>query len=201
VLETVLIRRESDCKRLSCVQPNSSSVWHTRLSGGAPNSVRCARLVRVNSPLSGFDGSVWLKITGPSGGAPDCPVSHLRRTRRSREKDQRCMTKIHRTIRWCTGLSGEPTVTSANGRPQNRRATCGSSNGRQGHRTVRFANGPGAATVNCARFGRQSRTGQATVVVFAKKQPRRISVSPEAPLQRRTYFRLARGPAFAKKQP
>jgi hypothetical protein len=32
-------------------------------------------------------------------------------------------------------------------------------------------------------------------------RPRRISVLPEAPLQRRTYFRLARGPIFAKKQP
>jgi hypothetical protein len=32
-------------------------------------------------------------------------------------------------------------------------------------------------------------------------RPRRISVSPEAPLQRRTHLRLTRGPAFAKKQP
>jgi hypothetical protein len=32
-------------------------------------------------------------------------------------------------------------------------------------------------------------------------RPRRIYVSPEAPLQQRTYFRLARGPVFAKKQP
>jgi hypothetical protein len=32
-------------------------------------------------------------------------------------------------------------------------------------------------------------------------RPQRISVSPEAPLQRRTYFRLARGPVFAEKQP
>jgi hypothetical protein len=32
-------------------------------------------------------------------------------------------------------------------------------------------------------------------------RPRRISVSPEAPLQRRTNFQLARGPVFAKKQP
>jgi hypothetical protein len=78
VLETVLRRREPNCKRLGCVQPNSSSAWHTGLSGGAPNSVRCARLVRVNSPLSGFDDVVRLKITGPSGGALDCPVSHLR---------------------------------------------------------------------------------------------------------------------------
>jgi hypothetical protein len=39
---------------------------------------------------------------------------------------------IHRTVRWCTGLSGEPTVASANNRSRNPRATCGSSNGRQG---------------------------------------------------------------------
>jgi hypothetical protein len=28
------------------------------------------------------------------------------------EKDQRRTAKIHRTVRWCTGLSGEPTVAS-----------------------------------------------------------------------------------------
>jgi hypothetical protein len=39
---------------------------------------------------------------------------------------------IHRTVRWCTGLSGEPTVASANGRPRNLRAACGSFNGRRG---------------------------------------------------------------------
>jgi hypothetical protein len=39
---------------------------------------------------------------------------------------------IHRTVRRCTGLSGEPTVASANVRPSNPRATRGSSNGRQG---------------------------------------------------------------------
>jgi hypothetical protein len=73
---------------------------------------------------------------------------------------------IHRTVRWCTGLSGEPTVASANDRPRNLRATRGSSNSRQGAPdSVRCANRPGAATVNCARFGRKSRTGQATVVV------------------------------------
>jgi hypothetical protein len=39
---------------------------------------------------------------------------------------------IHRIVWWCTGLSGEPTVASANGRPRNPGATRGSSNGRQG---------------------------------------------------------------------
>jgi hypothetical protein len=32
---------------------------------------------------------------------------------------------IHRTVRWCTGLSGEPTAAQSNGRPPNPRATCG----------------------------------------------------------------------------
>jgi hypothetical protein len=48
----------------------------------------------------------------------------------------------------CTGLSGEPTVGWANGRPRNLRRTRGRANGRKGgtglsgvHRTVRCANG------------------------------------------------------------
>ena len=38
----------------------------------------------------------------------------------------------HRTVRWCTGLSGEPTVSRANGRPRNPRATRGRANGQKG---------------------------------------------------------------------
>jgi hypothetical protein len=34
---------------------------------------------------------------------------------------------IHRTVRWCTGLSGEPTVDCANGRQRNQWATRGPS--------------------------------------------------------------------------
>jgi hypothetical protein len=79
----------------------------------------------VNSPLSGLDGGVRLKITGPSGGVPDCPVSHPRRTRRSREKQRGDVAIIHRTVRWCTELSGEPMVACANGWPRNLRATRG----------------------------------------------------------------------------
>jgi hypothetical protein len=72
----------------------------TGLSGGAPDSVRCARLATVN----------WL-------------LSGLRR---------RCTTINHRTVRWCTGLSGEPTVGPANGRPRYPRATRGRANGQKG---------------------------------------------------------------------
>jgi hypothetical protein len=74
-------------------------------------------------------------------GAPDCPVVHqtvsggagwrlviwlLSGIRRRRT------TKIHRTVRWCTGLSGESTVGRANGRPRNPRVTCGRANSLMG---------------------------------------------------------------------
>jgi hypothetical protein len=75
------------------VQPESAQSGCTGLSGGAPDSVRCARLTQANLLLSG---------------------NRRRRT-----------AIIHRAVRWCTGLSGEPTVGRANGRPQNPRATRG----------------------------------------------------------------------------
>jgi hypothetical protein len=66
-------------KRVRCVQPNAARSGCTGLSGGAPDSVRCARTSLSEQSALG--------------------------TRRRRT------TKIHRTVRWCTGLSGE-----ANGR-------------------------------------------------------------------------------------
>jgi hypothetical protein len=39
---------------------------------------------------------------------------------------------IHRTVRWRTGLSSEPTVGWANGRPRNPRVTRGRANGQMG---------------------------------------------------------------------
>jgi hypothetical protein len=93
MLETERRRKEKKCKRLGCVQPRLSSVWHTGLSGGAPDSVRCARL---NSGEQTTLGIVWRRLA-----------------------------IIHRTVRWCTGLSGEPTVDCANGRQRDQRATRG----------------------------------------------------------------------------
>jgi hypothetical protein len=66
-------------------------------------------------------------------GAPDCPVCQAG----SGEKAalgfrRRRTTKNHRTIRWCTGLSGEPTVGRANDRSRNPRATRGRANGPKG---------------------------------------------------------------------
>jgi hypothetical protein len=121
VLETEKRREEKKCKRLGLVQPKSSAAWHTGLSSGAPDSVRCAR------PASGEQATLG--------------------------KNRRRTTIIHRTVRWCTGLSGEPTAASTiRGRHVAR------ANGQQGHQTVRCApdnvrcaNWLGTATVICAR--------------------------------------------------
>jgi hypothetical protein len=45
---------------------------------------------------------------------------------------RRRTTINHRTVRWCTGLSGEPTIGRANGRPRNPRVTRGRANGQMG---------------------------------------------------------------------
>jgi hypothetical protein len=47
----------------------------TGLSGGAPDSVRCARLARANSLLSGFHQRCTAIIHRTVRCAPDCPVS------------------------------------------------------------------------------------------------------------------------------
>jgi hypothetical protein len=60
VLETVTKEEERKREKLGSMQPIFSSVWHTGLSGGAPDSVQCARLVRVKRLLSGLDSGVRL---------------------------------------------------------------------------------------------------------------------------------------------
>jgi hypothetical protein len=114
------------------VEPKSSSAWHTGLSGGASDSVRCARLVFGENATLGNRRRCTAIIHRTIRWCTGLSREHPRRTRRSREKDQRHTAKIHRTIWWCTGLSGEPTVASVNGHPRNLRATRGHANGRLG---------------------------------------------------------------------
>ena len=56
-------------------QPRLCSVWSTGLSGGAPDSVRCARLTQANRPLSGIHRRRTTIIHRTVRCAPDCPVS------------------------------------------------------------------------------------------------------------------------------
>jgi hypothetical protein len=79
------------------------------LSAGNRKRKKCKRLGLVQPKSS----SAW--HTGLSGGAPDSvwcsrPASGEQATL---GKVWRRTTIIHQTIRWCTGLSGEPTAASA----------------------------------------------------------------------------------------
>jgi hypothetical protein len=74
-------------------------------------------------------------------GTPDCPVVHRTVSgapgwspvkRPLSRKDQRRTTIIHRTVRWCTRLSGEPTVASATVGLTIRGRRVAHTNGRQG---------------------------------------------------------------------
>jgi hypothetical protein len=67
-------------------------------------------------------------------GTPNCPVVHrtvsgalgwsiVNWMLSGKEKGD--VAIIHRTVRWCTGLSGEPTAPAANGHPRDQRATRG----------------------------------------------------------------------------
>jgi hypothetical protein len=125
------IREKRRRKGLGSEQPILSLVWHTGLSGGAPDSVRCARL--ASGELAAL-GRIWWRTT-----------------------------IIHRTVRWCTALSGEPTAASATVGRAIRGRRVARANGRQGHQTVRCApdsvrcaNCQGAATVICANLVRRS---------------------------------------------
>jgi hypothetical protein len=103
----------------------------TGMSGGAPDSVRCARLTQANLLLSG---------------------NRRRRT-----------AKIHRTVRWCTGLSGEPTVGRANGRPWNPRATRGKANGQKGAPDCPVRQRLGICNGRLRQIRKEIRTGQCPV--------------------------------------
>jgi hypothetical protein len=102
-------------------------------------------------------------------GAPNCPMVHrtvsgvpdwLPANWPLSRKLRRCTAINHRTVWWCTGLSGEPTAASATVGRQIRGRRVFRSNGRLGAPdSVRCANQREVATVGCARNGRKSRTG------------------------------------------
>jgi hypothetical protein len=61
---------EKKPKRLGSMQPKLSSVWHTGLFGGAPDSVRCAKLV------SGEKAALRKRSAADGYNSPDSPVVH-----------------------------------------------------------------------------------------------------------------------------
>jgi hypothetical protein len=76
----------------------------SQLGLGAPDSVRwCTGQCLMCQAVSGELAALGNKLTAHGYNSPDCPV--------------------------CTGLSGEPTVDRANGRPRDLRGTRGRANG------------------------------------------------------------------------
>jgi hypothetical protein len=97
-------------------QPRLCSVWSTGLSGGAPDSVRCARLALANRLLSGFHRRRTAIIHRTVLCAPDCPVSQ--RSAGSTVGRAICAGHVaeptarrrHWTVRCAPDMSGAPTA-------------------------------------------------------------------------------------------
>ena len=115
------------------------SVWGTGLSGGAPDSVRCARLPRPKRPLSGFSPATSAKIHRTVRCAPDCPVSQrsagptVGRAICARHVAEPTVGRGHRTVRCANGSK------AANGRLCQRRKEIRTGQCPVVHRTVRCA--------------------------------------------------------------
>jgi hypothetical protein len=159
-------KEERRWKRVGCVQPKPARAWHTGLSCGVPDSVRCPRLVNGEPAALGKwwsdaainNRTVWW-CTGLSGesSAHASKSSAMNSSLSGKEKDD--VAIIHRTVRWVNGSSGQRSFARST------RDTWSAPKVGWAHRTVRCApdsvrcaNEPGGPTVGCAQYGRKSNT-------------------------------------------
>jgi hypothetical protein len=97
-------------------QPRLCSVWSTGLSGGAPDSVRCARLALANRLLSGIHRRRTAIIHRTVRCAPDCPVSQwsagptVGRAICAGHVAEPTARRRHRTVRCAPDMSSAPTA-------------------------------------------------------------------------------------------
>jgi hypothetical protein len=151
-------------------QPKYAQSGSTGLSGGAPDSVRCARLARGKRLLSGLRRWCMAIIhrtvrwfTGLSGGPFTGELVAL-------GNSSRRTTIIHRTVR----CAPDCPVSHWSAGPTVGRAICAGHvagpTARRRHRSVRCAPDMSGAptalwlpTVDCAIYGRKSGTGQCPV--------------------------------------
>jgi hypothetical protein len=91
-------------------------VAHRTVSGGAPDSVRCARLARANWPLSGIHRRRTGIIHRTVRCAPNCPVSQrsagptVDRAICAGHVAEPTARRRHRTVRCAPDMSGAPTA-------------------------------------------------------------------------------------------
>jgi hypothetical protein len=69
VLETVPRKEDSNWRKVGKGQPTLARAWHTGVSGGAPDSVRCPRLARRQL------GALGKRERRRGYNSPDCPMS------------------------------------------------------------------------------------------------------------------------------
>jgi hypothetical protein len=100
-------QEKNNWKCLGSSSQDSAQSGSTGLSGGAPATVRCARLARANSLLSRFHRRRTAIIHRTVQCAPDCPVSQRSAARSAQD------TWPSQRSGGGTGLSGAPTVSSA----------------------------------------------------------------------------------------
>ena len=131
-------QEKTNWREIALFQPKPALSGCTGLSGGVPDSVRCARLPRAKWPLSGICRRRTAKIHRTVRCAPDCPVSQrsaeptVGRRICARHVAGPTVGRGHRTVRCAPDMSGAPTA-------------------------------PRSATVGCAILGRRSGTGQCPV--------------------------------------
>jgi hypothetical protein len=99
-------QEKSNWKCLGSSSQESAKSGSTGLFGGAPDSVRCVRLVRANWPLLGIHRRRTAIIHRTVRCAPDCPVSQRSAARSTRDTwpSQRLeggtgLSGVHRTVR------------------------------------------------------------------------------------------------------
>jgi hypothetical protein len=123
-------QEKSIWKRDGFVQAKTVQFGSTGLSGGAPDSVRCARLALVKRPLSGIRRRRMAKIHRTVRCAPDCPVSQ-----RSAAQSTRDAWPGQRS-EGGTGLSGVHRTVSGAPMAPNRQQSATPKQERNPHRTV-----------------------------------------------------------------
>jgi hypothetical protein len=139
-------QEKSNWKCLGSSSQDSAESGSTGLSGGAPDSVRCARLACANWPLSGIHRRRTAIIHRTVRCAPDCPVSQrsagptVGRTICAEHVAEPTARRVHRTCPVCTGhvrcANGSKL---ANGRLRRLRKEIGHRTVSGVHRTVRCA--------------------------------------------------------------
>jgi hypothetical protein len=163
-------RKKIELEKRGLEQPKSAQSGCTGLSGGAPDSVRCARLAQGKRLLSGLRRRCTAKIHRTVWCAPDCPVGRSQANSSLSGIHRRRTTIIHRTVR----CAPDCPVSQRSAGPTVGRAICAGHvvepTARRWHRTVRCApdmssapTAPRLPTVDCAVYGKKSGTGHCPV--------------------------------------